>query len=67
MKCERPVWLYYLRRYSGAERKASYPCITMTQSLSGGTVVVLIASFFHNVAFNAGTFYLALYYQVRAL
>ncbi|KAF8489589.1 major facilitator superfamily domain-containing protein [Gautieria morchelliformis] len=26
-------------------------------------VIILFASFFHNVAFNAGTFYLALYYQ----
>ncbi|KAJ6501710.1 amino acid permease ScVBA-like protein [Mycena vitilis] len=27
------------------------------------TIVVLIITFFHNVAFNAGTFYLALFYQ----
>lgn len=26
---------------------------------------MLVITFFHNVAFNAGTFYLALYYQVR--
>ena len=32
--------------------------------LTEWTVIILIASFFHNVAFNAGTFYLALYYQV---
>jgi hypothetical protein len=34
-------------------------------SHSEGTVVILIVSFFHNVALNAGTFYLAIYYQVR--
>jgi hypothetical protein len=28
-------------------------------------VVLLIVSFLHNVAFNTGTFYLTLYYQVR--
>ncbi|KAJ7139776.1 MFS general substrate transporter [Mycena epipterygia] len=27
------------------------------------TIVVLVITFFHNVAFNAGTFYLALFYQ----
>ncbi|KAF8587292.1 MFS general substrate transporter [Ramaria rubella] len=30
---------------------------------SRSEVAILIASLFHNVAFNAGTFYLALYYQ----
>lgn len=29
-------------------------------------VILLIVSLLHNVAFNTGTFYLALYYQVRA-
>jgi hypothetical protein len=29
-------------------------------------VIILIVSLLHNVAFNTGTFYLALYYQVRA-
>jgi len=29
------------------------------------SVIILAISFLHNVAFNAGTFYLALYYQVR--
>lgn len=28
------------------------------------TVLILIITFLHNFAFNAGTFYLALYYQV---
>lgn len=28
-------------------------------------VCVLVITFFHNLAFNAGTFYLALYFQVR--
>ncbi|KAJ6519489.1 amino acid permease ScVBA-like protein [Mycena sanguinolenta] len=27
------------------------------------TIIVLVITFFHNVAFNAGTFYLALFYQ----
>lgn len=27
-------------------------------------VIILVVSFLHNLAFNAGTFYLALYYQV---
>ncbi|KAJ7275380.1 major facilitator superfamily domain-containing protein [Mycena haematopus] len=27
------------------------------------TIIVLVVTFFHNVAFNAGTFYLALFYQ----
>ena len=30
-------------------------------------VVILIITFLHNFAFNAGTFYLALFYQVRLL
>jgi hypothetical protein len=30
------------------------------------TVVVLVASFLHNAAFTNGTFFLALYFQVRA-
>jgi hypothetical protein len=29
-------------------------------------VILLIVSLLHNVAFNTGTFYLALYYQVQA-
>lgn len=29
-------------------------------------VCILIITFFHNLVFNAGTFYLALYFQVRS-
>jgi hypothetical protein len=30
-------------------------------------VIILVVTFLHNFAFNAGTFYLALYYQVSRL
>lgn len=36
------------------------------QDLIDLPVFVLIITFFHNLAFNAGTFYLALYFQVRS-
>lgn len=29
-------------------------------------MITLVVTFLHNLAFNAGTFYLALYFQVRA-
>lgn len=32
----------------------------------GFLVILLIISLLHNVAFNSGTFYLALYFQVRS-
>jgi len=41
------------------------PCFGAT-SLIIPLVILLIVSLLHNVAFNTGTFYLALYYQVRA-
>jgi hypothetical protein len=33
--------------------------------LANGLVIILVVTFLHNVAFNAGTFYLALFYQVN--
>ena len=37
------------------------------RSLTCVTVITLAVTFLHNFAFNAGTFYLALYFQVRRL
>ncbi|KAJ7169532.1 major facilitator superfamily domain-containing protein [Mycena filopes] len=42
------------------KRDCLFPAATFK---SRGPVIVLLITFFHNVAFNAGTFYLALFYQ----
>ena len=38
--------------------------ITLPQVLTYSAGTILIISFLHNFAFNSGTFFLALYYQV---
>lgn len=35
--------------------------------LNDPLVIILAITFLHNFAFTAGTFYLALFYQVRAM
>lgn len=39
----------------------------LTRSAQAQIVIILVVTFLHNIAFNAGTFYLALYYQVSAV
>ncbi|KAF8213426.1 major facilitator superfamily domain-containing protein [Mycena galopus ATCC 62051] len=41
-------------------RECLFPAATFSDLR---TIIVLVITFFHNVAFNAGTFYLALFYQ----
>ncbi|KAJ7462732.1 amino acid permease ScVBA-like protein [Mycena galericulata] len=42
------------------KRDCLFPAATFSDRR---TIIVLVITFFHNVAFNAGTFYLALFYQ----
>ena len=44
---------------------SSPPALGKLPSHFGSPVITLAVTFLHNFAFNAGTFYLALYLQVR--
>jgi hypothetical protein len=50
----------FRRRTPGKHHKKPHICISVKLAAA-----VLLVSFLHYVAFSIGTFYLALYYQVR--
>jgi hypothetical protein len=65
MRFSQFVMLSSLPQHSRIAPLVSYTGDLLMRLLSvKGLVIILVVTFLHNFAFNAGTFYLALYYQV---